>query len=103
MSPLKRFVLIALVLSLILVALLFWIGFRWFGLGDGGLSFHGYLAMGLGALFTLLMGIGLMALSFHSNRSGHDDMTSEISAAPLSSHQDGHARRPIAPSAEDSR
>jgi hypothetical protein len=32
-----------------------------------------YLAMGLGALFTLLVGGGLMALLFYSSRHGYDE------------------------------
>ncbi len=34
---------------------------------------HGYIALGLGALFTLLIGGGLMALVFYSHRHGYDD------------------------------
>jgi len=32
----------------------------------------GYFAMVLGIVTTLALGIGLMALTFHSNRGGHD-------------------------------
>ena len=32
-----------------------------------------YVALGLGVLFSLAVGIGLMALVFYSSRSGHDD------------------------------
>lgn len=35
----------------------------------------GYLAMGLGILFSLVVGCGLMALLFYSNRHGYDDQT----------------------------
>lgn len=35
-------------------------------------SLHGYLAMALGVFFTILLGAGLMALVFYSNRAGHD-------------------------------
>ncbi len=38
-----------------------------------GLSLHGLLAMILGAVLTSAVAIGLMALVFLSNRSGHDD------------------------------
>ena len=33
----------------------------------------GYVAMGLGILFSLVVGIGLMALVFYSNRHGYDE------------------------------
>jgi hypothetical protein len=33
----------------------------------------GYVAMGLGILFSLLVGIGLMALIFYSHRHGYDE------------------------------
>lgn len=36
------------------------------------LSIHGKIAMGLGVFFTMLVGFGLMALVFYSNRRGHD-------------------------------
>ena len=34
---------------------------------------HGWIALGLGTFFSLLMA-GLMALMFFSSRSGHDDV-----------------------------
>ncbi len=33
----------------------------------------GYVAMGLGVLFSLLVGFGLMALIFYSHRHGYDE------------------------------
>jgi hypothetical protein len=33
----------------------------------------GYVALGFGAFFSLIVGIGLMALLFYSNRAGFDD------------------------------
>jgi len=37
------------------------------------LSIHGKIAMAIGILFTLGMGIGLMSLVFYSNKHGHDE------------------------------
>lgn len=37
------------------------------------LSIHGKIALGLGVLFTMVIGFGLMALIFYSNRHGHDE------------------------------
>lgn len=33
----------------------------------------GYVAMGLGVLFSMVVGIGLMALVFYSHRHGYDE------------------------------
>ncbi len=45
----------------------------WTGAGDVEMSVHGYIAMGLGAVVTLLLGGGLMALVFFSSRRGYDE------------------------------
>jgi hypothetical protein len=45
-------------------------------LGIGGNAFpnaHFVVAFGLGATLSVLLAVGLFALSFHSSRSGHDD------------------------------
>ena len=45
----------------------------WTGLGDTGISEGGWIALVLGVVFTLALGIGLMALVFISNRRGFDE------------------------------
>lgn len=45
----------------------------WTALGSTEISPAGWLAMGLGALLTLALGIGLMSLIFISNRRGYDE------------------------------
>jgi hypothetical protein len=40
---------------------------------DVEMSVHGYVAMTLGIVFSLLVGCGLMALVFFSNRRGYDE------------------------------
>ena len=45
----------------------------WAEIGDAEISLAGWIAMGLGALFTLALGIGLMALVFISSRRGYDE------------------------------
>jgi hypothetical protein len=45
----------------------------WHQLGDVAIGIHGWIALGLGAGFTLLLGGGLMWLVFYSNRHGYDD------------------------------
>ena len=61
--------------------------YLWMELGETQMSWHGYLALGLGAGLTIALGVGLMALVFLSNRRGHDDLAhqagSERSCAPL--------------------
>ena len=37
------------------------------------MSIHGYIALGLGVFFSIVIGCGLMALIFYSNRRGYDD------------------------------
>jgi uncharacterized membrane-anchored protein len=38
-----------------------------------GMPTYGYVAMGLGAIVALVLGFGLMALMFYSNRKGYDE------------------------------
>lgn len=48
-------------------------GFIWWELRDVELGFHGTLALILGVVLSLLVGVGLMTLVFYSARRGHDD------------------------------
>jgi hypothetical protein len=52
----------------------FFIAVQWTGIGDSEISGAGWLAMGLGVVVTLALGIGLMALVFVSNRRGYDEI-----------------------------
>jgi hypothetical protein len=45
----------------------------WVELGDAGMSAAGWVAMALGIVATLALGVGLMALVFISNRRGFDE------------------------------
>jgi len=49
---------------------------RWVTLSDVSMGIHGWVAMGLGVVFTLGLGGGLMALTFYSSRNGYDDIDS---------------------------
>ncbi|GBD41976.1 hypothetical protein HRbin39_01363 [bacterium HR39] len=42
------------------------------------MGLHGWIALALGALVTLLLGGGLMALVFHSARRGYDDRAGHL-------------------------
>ena len=45
----------------------------WSEVGDSGISAAGWIAMILGVLATLALGIGLMTLVFISSRRGYDE------------------------------
>jgi len=45
----------------------------WRTVGDAEISAAGWVAMALGVLVTLALGIGLMALVFISSRRGYDE------------------------------
>lgn len=51
----------------------FVIATTWTGIGDSEISLAGWLAMALGGLMTLALGIGLMVLVFISSRRGYDE------------------------------
>ena len=46
---------------------------NWSGIGDVGIDLNGWIALVLGVLVTLALGIGLMTLVFVSNRRGYDE------------------------------
>jgi hypothetical protein len=51
-----------------------WAVSAWNDASSVEMSVHGWIALGLGTFFSLLIGCGLMALMFYSDRSGHDDV-----------------------------
>ncbi len=60
----------------VLLAVSVWFaGAAWLRLGGDAIPFYGYLAIAGGALFSLLVGGGLMALVFYSSRHGYDDLS----------------------------
>jgi hypothetical protein len=65
-------ILAALVVILIFTAV--WAVSVWTAAGDAVMSKHGWIALGLGTFFSVLIGCGLMALMFFSSRSGHDEV-----------------------------
>jgi hypothetical protein len=58
----------------VVLAIGFFIAAEWTGIGDSEISGAGWLAMGLGVIVTLALGIGLMALVFISSRRGYDEI-----------------------------
>ena len=58
-----------------LLALALWFaGETWSHLKGDSIPLYGYVAIAGGVLFSLLVGGGLMALVFYSNRRGYDDL-----------------------------
>lgn len=46
----------------------------WQKMGDIGLGLHGWIALVAGTVGVVVLGGGLMVLSFYSARSGHDEV-----------------------------
>jgi hypothetical protein len=54
---------------------------------DVPISTHGYIAMALGIFFSLVIGIGLMALIFYSSRAGYDEPPHQIGGPDRSNEE----------------
>jgi hypothetical protein len=65
--------LLILVLGGLLAAALFAAAAAWVAVGDIPLSGHGIVALVLGVLASLALGVGLMFLVFYSSRRGYDE------------------------------
>lgn len=61
------------VLGLLLLGALLFALRTWTGLSGVEMPWQGWLALIVGAVLTLALGAGLMALMFYSARRGHDD------------------------------
>jgi hypothetical protein len=61
------------VLLLLLVATVVIAYLGWTSGGDTEVPASGYVAMAFGVIFSLAIGIGLMALLFYSSRKGYDE------------------------------
>jgi hypothetical protein len=83
----SAFTLIVLLSLLILAAVAGW--WAWHTIGDVEIGVHGWIALGLGAVLTFVVGAGLMALMFFSERRGYDERAHEADRT----HAD-HWRRP---------
>jgi heme/copper-type cytochrome/quinol oxidase subunit 2 len=72
-------VLIGILVALALLSL--WAGVAGWNLeSDVEMSGHGYAAMAIGIVASLVVGIGLMTLVFYSSRKGYDDAVGHSSA-----------------------
>jgi hypothetical protein len=73
MTAMRKIILFAPLFALLAGALWF-AAASWVHLSHGAITFVGWLAIAGGAFFSLLVGGGLMALMFYSNRHGYDDL-----------------------------
>jgi hypothetical protein len=65
---------IAIVVAVLIVAFVVAISVgNWNFVGNSGIDLNGWIALILGVVVTLALGIGLMALVFISNRRGYDE------------------------------
>jgi hypothetical protein len=69
-------------LSGILLLTMVWAIYVWNASSDAPMDKHGWIALGLGTFFSLLIGCGLMALMFFSSRSGHDELADPFRPHP---------------------
>jgi hypothetical protein len=61
------------------IMLIFWL---MGGFGDDHVSGAGWIAFAIGATLTSVLGVGLMALVFYSNRSGRDEAAGKMRHKP---------------------
>lgn len=67
-------ILLAVLFAMLLFAVV-WASMAWTS-EDVTMSIHGWIALTLGTVFSLVIGCGLMALMFYSSRSGYDETAS---------------------------
>jgi len=70
--------LVIVALMALLVAAVWYAYGLWTALEVASMPTWMYVAMGGGVLFSLVIGCGLMALVFYSNRQGYDDRANEF-------------------------
>ncbi len=73
LGPLATIALVAVPLFAILAAAGWFAAGAWVSLKGAPVPATGYFAMALGIVFSLVVGCGLMALLFYSNRHGYDE------------------------------
>ena len=87
-----RFVVIGILFAFLAGAI--YVGhYGWVSAGDVTMPAWGWLMMGLGIFFTLVIGGGLMILIFYSSRAGYDE-------APQIEYDDGSDAETVAPESE---
>lgn len=74
MEAMRTFALIAALGGLLIAAVWFAV-YSWNAIEGPPIPFEGYVTMTFGVIFSLVVGIGLMALLFYSSRHGYDEPT----------------------------
>jgi hypothetical protein len=69
-------ILVALIALLVLVIV--WAVSTWSSSAGVEMGKHGWIALILGTIFSLVIGCGLMALMFFSSRSGYDEVADPL-------------------------
>jgi len=81
MAKLGSIALVAVLLGLLAAAL--WLAAHtWIAAAASPMPASAYVFMGLGVVFSLAVGFGLMALVFYSSRAGYDDQAADFSRRP---------------------
>jgi hypothetical protein len=65
-------------LAALLIGTAIWSMSAWNATSGVEMGGHGWIALGLGTFFSLLIGCGLMALMFYSSRHGYDEAVDEF-------------------------
>ena len=69
---------------IVLAAVLMTAGALWFAAATTELTFHMAVAMTAGVLLSVVLGSGLFALAFFSDKSGYDQSVTDASRRPKS-------------------
>ena len=69
----KNILIYILISSVALLLVTFFAIDLWFQMSDVQISDNGMIAIFVGSFFTILLGAGLMTLTFFSSRNGFDD------------------------------
>ena len=82
-----QFALLGVLLAILIVTVV-WAATVWTSSNGVAMSKHGWIALGLGTFFSLVIGCGLMALMFYSSRSGHDEAATPTFTKPRETTHD---------------
>lgn len=74
MRPMSKWILFVPLFALLALSIWF-AGSSWLHLAGAIIPVYGWVAIVGGVMFSLLVGGGLMALVFYSNRHGYDDLS----------------------------
>jgi hypothetical protein len=74
MKPMRKWIIFVPLFALLAAALWFAVS-SWIRLAGASIPLYGWVAIAGGIAFSLLVGGGLMALVFYSNRHGYDDLS----------------------------